>query len=72
MPGFGPIKRRDLIAYLRRLGFVGPYAGGKHQFMQRGQLSLVIPNPHGTDIGPSLLARILRQGGIDRKDWERL
>ena len=33
MPAFGPIKRRDLIGYLRQLGFDGPYSGKKHQFM---------------------------------------
>jgi hypothetical protein len=39
MPHFGPIKRRELIACLRRLGFSGPYTGGKHEFMQRDGLS---------------------------------
>jgi hypothetical protein len=33
MPRFGPIKRRELIHYLRALDFEGPYSGGKHQFM---------------------------------------
>ena len=72
MPHFGPIKRRELIACLRRLGFSVPFAGGKHEFMQRGGLSLTIPNPHGGDIGPKLLAQLLRQAGIARADWERL
>ena len=72
MPAFGPIKRRDLIYYLRQLGFSGPYAGGKHEFMQRGSLSLTIPNPHGRDIGPKLLAKVLRQAAIERREWERL
>jgi predicted RNA binding protein YcfA (HicA-like mRNA interferase family) len=72
MPRFGPIKRRDLITSLRQLGFTGPYSGGKHEFMQKGEFSLVIPNPHKSDIGPNLPARVLRQAGIDRNDWERL
>jgi predicted RNA binding protein YcfA (HicA-like mRNA interferase family) len=72
MPRFGPIRRRDLVGGLRRLGFTGPYAGGRHQFMQRGDLSLTIPNPHGTDIGPGLLARILRQAGVTREEWEKV
>lgn len=72
MPHFGPIKRRELIACLRRLGFSGPYAGGKHEFLQRGDLSLVIPNPHGGDIGPGLLTRLLRQARITRDEWEQL
>ncbi len=45
MPPFGPIRRRELIAALRRLGFEGPFSGGKHQFMVRGDLVLTIPNP---------------------------
>ncbi|MGO9204109.1 MAG: type II toxin-antitoxin system HicA family toxin [Limisphaerales bacterium] len=72
MPQFGPIKRRELIACLRRLGFSGPYAGGKHEFMQRGDVSLSIPNPHGSEIGPKLLGRVLRQVGIERRQWEEL
>jgi predicted RNA binding protein YcfA (HicA-like mRNA interferase family) len=72
MPRFGPIKRRELIACLRRLGFSGPYSGGKHEFMQKGELSLTIPNPHGSDIGPKLLGQLLRQAGIERDDWEQL
>lgn len=35
MPALGPIRRRELVAALRRLGFDGPYSGGKHEFMQR-------------------------------------
>ncbi len=72
MPPFGPIKRRDLIAYMRQLDFDGPFSGGKHQFMIRGHVSVRVPNPHRGDIGRELLARILRQAGIDRADWERL
>ena len=36
MPALAPIKRNDLIYYLRRLGFDGPYSGGNHQFMRKG------------------------------------
>ena len=72
MPQFGPIKRRDLIACLRRVGFTGPYAGGRHEFMQKGNLSLTIPNPHGSDIGPGLLAQLLRQARISREEWQSL
>jgi len=51
MPPVGPIKRADLIRYLRKLGFEGPYGGGKHQYMVRGELKLALPNPHQGDIG---------------------
>lgn len=72
MPAFGPIRRRDLIRYLRQLGFEGPYSGGKHQMMVKGNITLRLPNPHQSDIVRELLARILRQAKIDRETWEGL
>jgi predicted RNA binding protein YcfA (HicA-like mRNA interferase family) len=72
MSAYGPIKRSDLIQYLKRMGFDGPYSGGKHQFMVKEGLRLTIPNPHQGDIGKALLIKILRQAQISREDWERL
>jgi hypothetical protein len=51
MPAFGPISRRGLIRHLRQLGFDGPYSGGKHEFVIRGNVTLHVPNPHRGDIG---------------------
>lgn len=70
MPPWGPLPRRRLIRGLRDLGFEGPYSGGRHEFMVRGDLVLTIPNPHGGDIGIGLLSRILRQAGVRRAEWE--
>lgn len=70
MPAWGAVKRRDLIRTLRALGFEGPESGGRHEFMIRGGLVLTIPNPHGRDVGIDLLARVLRQAGVTREDWE--
>ena len=72
MPQFGPISRRELIQSLRRLGFAGPFSGGKHQFMIRGDFTIRVPNPHHGDISKGLLSRILRQAGVSREDWESL
>ncbi|HZS01816.1 MAG TPA: type II toxin-antitoxin system HicA family toxin [Chloroflexota bacterium] len=72
MPRLGPIKRDELIACLRRLGFDGPFPGSKHALMVKGQRRVRIPNPHRADISRDLVARILRQAGIDRDEWERL
>ena len=72
MPQFGPVRRADLVRTLRQLGFEGPYSGGKHQFMIRGSVTLRVPNPHHTDIGRDLLARILRHAGIDREEFEKV
>ncbi len=41
-----PVSRRELIARLRKLGFEGPYAGGKHDLIVRGTRRLVLPNVH--------------------------
>jgi len=72
MPRLGPIKRKDLVRHLRRLGFDGPFSGARHQFMVNGDITIRIPNPHQGDIGKELLSRILRQAGIGRDDWEKL
>jgi predicted RNA binding protein YcfA (HicA-like mRNA interferase family) len=72
MPPWKPLKRRELIAALRQARFSGPYTGGKHQFMHKGDLVLTIPNPHRGDISIGLLKVILLQAGISRRDWERL
>lgn len=42
MPPWRAIRRRELIATLRKLGFEGPYSGGKPEFMSRGDLVLTI------------------------------
>jgi predicted RNA binding protein YcfA (HicA-like mRNA interferase family) len=70
MPRWGPVPRRDLIRGLRELGFDGPYSGGRHQFMVRGDVVVTIPNPHGGDIGVGLPSRVLRQAGVTRNEWE--
>jgi len=72
MPPFGPISRRNLIRTLQSVGFDGPYAGGRHSFMIKEDTTLTLPNPHRGDIGRELLARILRQAGVSRGEWEKM
>ncbi len=72
MPKFGPVKRKDLIRYLRQLNFTGPFSGGKHQFMVKENLKVRIPNPHKSDIDKNLLNEILKEIGIDKTKWEEL
>lgn len=72
MPKLGPIKRKDLIRYLRQFGFDGPLSGGKHEYMKLGSLKVWIPNPHEGDLGRNFLRKILRQAGISESDWEKL
>ena len=72
MPPLKPIKRRDLIYYLKQLGFDGPYSGKRHQFMLKDNLRITIPNPHQGDISANFLAKILRSAKVDISDWENL
>lgn len=67
------IQRRELIKKFKALGYSGPFSGGRHQFMIKGQKKIRIPNPHGSgDIHVSLLKEILRQAGISSDEWERV
>lgn len=61
-----------MIKRLKKMGFNGPYAGGKHQFMRRKDgLKIRVPNPHERDPGIGLMMRILKQAGISKSAWEK-
>ncbi|MCK4522829.1 type II toxin-antitoxin system HicA family toxin [Candidatus Aerophobetes bacterium] len=64
-----PVSWIELVRRLRKLGFEGPYRGGKHPYIVKGNLVLTIPNPHRKEIGVDLLIRILKQAAITRKEW---
>jgi len=72
MPPLSPVSRHELIRRLGQLGFDGPYTGGRHEFMVRGERRLILPNPHRGEISVDLLTRLLRQAGIEREDWTSL
>ncbi len=72
MPKLSPVSWQELVRRLRAAGFEGPYAGGKHPYMIKGDLALTIPNPHRQSISPDLLRRVLKQAGISRKEWDNL
>ena len=63
---------RKLIRNLRKFDFEGPYSGGKHLFMKKGALKLHIPSKHKGDISAELLSEILRQAGINKKEWNKI
>jgi predicted RNA binding protein YcfA (HicA-like mRNA interferase family) len=64
-----PVSWTELVKRLKTFGFDGPYHGGKHPYMIRGDLVMTIPNPHRAEISVDLLARILRQARISREEW---
>ncbi|MGA2400961.1 MAG: type II toxin-antitoxin system HicA family toxin [Syntrophobacteraceae bacterium] len=49
MTPFGPVERKDLIRFPGRLGFEGPYSGGKHRFMVKGDITIRIPIENDPD-----------------------
>jgi predicted RNA binding protein YcfA (HicA-like mRNA interferase family) len=64
-----PVSRQELVRKLKGFGFEGPFSGGKHQYMTKGETRLTLPNPHRQEIGFDLLSRILRQAGISKQKW---
>lgn len=69
MVRFTSVSHRELVRRLRELGFNGPYAGGRHLFMLRGDCRLTLPNPHRGKISVDLLQRVLRQAGVPKEEW---
>lgn len=65
------ISWRKLVQKFRKLGFDGPYSGGRHLFMVKDKLKVRIPNPHRGDISKHLIGEIIKQAGISVKDWEK-
>ena len=64
------ISWRQLVTRLKSFGFDGPFSGGRHLFLVKGEFKLRIPNPHRGDISCALVNEILRQAGISKSDWD--
>ncbi|MCL6642692.1 MAG: type II toxin-antitoxin system HicA family toxin [Candidatus Bipolaricaulota bacterium] len=63
-----------MIRKLRKLGFVGPFPGGKHPRMVHPQTGQIIPVPmhKGRDVSVGLIREIIQELGISREDWIKL
>ena len=61
-----------LVKNFKKLGFEGPYGGGKHLFMKKNAFKIHIPNKHKGNIGAGLVNEILKQADIDKKEWDKL
>jgi hypothetical protein len=76
MPGMHPISRKVLVRRLEKLGFEGPFPGGRHDFMRRSsdRLKLALPraDAKSREIGVELQKRILREIGISTSEWTAL
>ncbi len=74
MPKLKPEKPDAVVKKLRKLGFDGPYGGGKHVFMRHPQtrMKISVPIHKGRDIPVGTLGAILRQSGISVDEWSKL
>jgi len=66
-----PTSYRELVRKFRALGWEGPFPGGRHPYMVKGNHQIHIPNPHRGDIDWSLMKRILMEAEIERDEWDR-
>ena len=67
-----PISWRKMLRRFRKLGWTGPFPGGKHPMLRKGQHTVTIPNPNRSEIDWSLMKRILKEADIEASEWERL
>lgn len=69
MTRLSPLSFKDLVKKLKKYGYQGPYSGGKHLYMIRGNIRVTMPNPHRKDISVDLLLKILKHAKINKGNW---
>ena len=71
MPKLVPLKPHEVVRKLRRLGFEGPYPGGKHRRMVNFKTGRIVPVPFhkGADVGVGLIREIITELGISHDEW---
>lgn len=74
MPKLTPLKAKEVIRKLKKLGFSGPYPGGKHVRMVHPQKGIIIPIPmhKGKDVSVGLIREIINEVGISREEWIKI
>ena len=67
------LRGREVIASLRRAGFVVLRVRGSHHFRQHpGGRRTVVPVHTGETLGPGLLSKILKDAEMDLEEFEKL
>ncbi len=56
-----PVTWLEFVSRMKELGFEGPFYGGKHPKMKRGNQTIIIPNKHESEIGIGFLTRLLNK-----------
>ena len=74
MSRLSPLKAQQVIRKLRKLGFVGPVPGGRHNRMFHPQTGKIVPIPshRGKDISVGLIRAMLHELGIEPEEWTEL
>ena len=71
MPRLPRLRGREVIAGLRRAGFIVLRIKGSHHFMQHPDgRRTVVPIHAGETTGPGLLSRILKDAEMEAKEFE--
>jgi len=76
MPRWTPCKRREFLRKLRQIGFEGPFAGARHEFLVHRHHRLALPSNEEYSV-PQLrlmlreVATILKRE-ISLEEWSRL
>lgn len=73
MPKLSPIRGKDLIAILEKLGFQKVHQKGSHVRMRHADgRRTTVPLHAGEKVGVGLLRKILRDTNIPRREFEKL
>ena len=76
MVSWNPIKRREFVRRLRRLGLEGPFSGARHEFMVFEARRLTIPS--NTEYSIPQLRMMIKEResvlgrSVSTEEWEAL
>jgi predicted RNA binding protein YcfA (HicA-like mRNA interferase family) len=72
MPRLPRVRGREVIAALKRAGFMVLRVKGSHHFLRHGDgRRTVVPVHSGETIGPGLMAKILKDVEMETEDFEK-
>jgi predicted RNA binding protein YcfA (HicA-like mRNA interferase family) len=64
------VRAREVIRFLESLGFVQSRQRGSHRFFRHPDgRTAAVPEHKGEDLGPGILAKILRDAGVKPADF---
>ena len=73
MPKLSPIRGKDLVSILEKLGFVKVHQKGSHARLEHSDgRKTSVPLHSGEKVGVGLLRKILRDTNISRGKFEKL